>query len=54
MARAERTRFELGATQLLIVNLREQYAAEAQKYLAEARAELQIAHARWRAVVPPE
>ncbi|MEQ8460984.1 MAG: TolC family protein [Sandaracinaceae bacterium] len=54
VARAERTRFELGATQLLIVNLREQYAAEAQKYLAEARAELQIAHARWRAVVPPE
>jgi len=54
VANAERTRFELGDAQLLMVNLREQYAAEARKYLVEAEAALQIAHARWRAVVPAE
>ncbi len=49
VAEAERRRFALGATQLFIVNLRESYAAEAQAYLAEARAAIQIAHARWEA-----
>jgi len=50
VANAERRRFELGATELFIVNLREQSAAAAQATLVDAEAALQIAHARWRAV----
>ncbi|HJL19949.1 MAG TPA: TolC family protein [Sandaracinaceae bacterium LLY-WYZ-13_1] len=49
VAEAERRRFELGATELFVVNLREQYAAQARKYLAEAEAALQVARAQWRA-----
>jgi hypothetical protein len=44
-----RTRAELGATELFIVNLREQNAAAARAILVDARAVLQIAHAQWRA-----
>ncbi|HJL15263.1 MAG TPA: TolC family protein, partial [Sandaracinaceae bacterium LLY-WYZ-13_1] len=50
LARAEMRRFELGATELFIVNLREQAAAEAAADLAEAIANLHVTHARWRAV----
>ncbi|MCB9592667.1 MAG: TolC family protein [Sandaracinaceae bacterium] len=49
VADAERRRFELGATQLFIVNLREQAAAAADAVLIDARAELQVAHARFAA-----
>jgi outer membrane protein TolC len=49
VAEAERRRFELGATELFIVNLREQNAAAARAILVDARAVLQIAHAQWRA-----
>jgi outer membrane protein TolC len=49
VAEAERRRFALGATQLFVVNMREQYAAQARKYVVEAEAALQVAHAQWRA-----
>ena len=55
VAEAERRRFELGATELFIVNLREQNAASARAVLVDAEALLQIAHAQWRAATarPP-
>ncbi len=60
VAEAERRRFELGATQLFIVNLREQSAASARASQVSAEAALQVAHARWEVVTaqglapPPE
>ncbi|MEZ4337352.1 MAG: TolC family protein [Sandaracinaceae bacterium] len=50
VAEAERRRFELGATQLFTVNLREESAAAARAVLVDAEAALQLAHAQWRAV----
>lgn len=44
VARGERTRFENGATSLLIVNLREAAAAQARAAVAEAEAALRTAH----------
>ncbi|MBX3271836.1 MAG: TolC family protein [Sandaracinaceae bacterium] len=49
VAEAERRRFALGATELFVVNLREEAAAAAQAALVDARGALVIAHARWRA-----
>jgi outer membrane protein TolC len=49
VAEGERRRFELGATELLIVNLREQAAAQARAELADAEAALRVARAQWRA-----
>ncbi len=49
VAAAERRRFELGSTQLFIVNLREQAAAAALAVLVDAEALAQVAAARWRA-----
>lgn len=49
VATAERRRFSLGATQLLIVTMRESHAAEARAHLVEAEATLQIARARFEA-----
>lgn len=49
VAEAERRRFELGATELFIVNMREQNAAAARAVLVDAEAVLEIAHAQWRA-----
>lgn len=51
LADAELRRFELGDTQLFIVNLREQAAAEARAAEIDARAELLAAHAVWRAAM---
>lgn len=48
VADAERARFELGATQLFVVNLREEGAAAASALLVDAEASLHIAHADWR------
>ncbi|MGE0784271.1 MAG: TolC family protein [Sandaracinaceae bacterium] len=49
VTRAERRRFELGATQLLFVNLREQALAAAEAELVDAEASLALAHAAWDA-----
>lgn len=49
VADAERRRFELGATELFVVNLREQAAAAAEAERVDAEVLLQIAHAEWRA-----
>jgi cobalt-zinc-cadmium efflux system outer membrane protein len=51
VAEAERRRFELGATELFIVNLREQAAAAARAELADADAALQVAYAQWDVVI---
>lgn len=51
VAEAERRRFELGATELFVVNLREQAAAAAAAALVDAEAALHVAHARWRAAI---
>ena len=51
VAEAERTRFQLGATSLLIVNLREQSAADAEADAIDALANLHVVHARWNAVM---
>lgn len=51
VADAERRRFELGATQLFIVNLREQAAGEARAVLVDAEALLHMAHAQWHAAI---
>jgi outer membrane protein TolC len=48
VARAERTRFDLGDTQLFIVNLREQAAAEARAMEVDAWSDLEIALAAFR------
>ncbi len=55
VADAERRRFELGATELFVVNLREQAAAAAEAERVDAEVLLQIAHAEWRAATgaPP-
>ncbi len=45
VAAAERTRFELGATQLFVVNLREEAAAAAKAVVVDAEASLHVAHA---------
>lgn len=49
VAEAERRRFELGSTQLFIVNLREQAAAEARATVVDAEASLLVAQAAWAA-----
>ena len=46
VADGERERFELGATSVLFVNLREQVAADADMAVVDARAEASYAHAR--------
>lgn len=48
VARAERRRFELGATDLFTVNLRERAAASAEAKRAEARGLAHAAFAAWR------
>ncbi|MEM1347654.1 MAG: TolC family protein [Myxococcota bacterium] len=48
--RAERDRFALGASSLLIVNLREQATADAAARLVDVEAEFQAATARWLAI----
>ncbi len=50
LAEAERRRFESGATSLLVVNLREQAAAEASIEVVEAARDLWIAAADWEAL----
>lgn len=50
LAEAERRRFEAGATTLLVVNLREQAAAEAAVAVVEAVRDLWIAAASWDAL----
>lgn len=49
VAEAERRRFELGATQLFIVNLREQSAASARATQIDAEASLMVAIGQWYA-----
>lgn len=49
VAEGERRRFQLGATELFVVNLREQAAAEASAALVDAAAALHVAHAQLRA-----
>jgi outer membrane protein TolC len=51
VAVAERRRFELGETDLFVVNLREQAAAEADAARVDAEADLQIAEALFRAAM---
>lgn len=51
VAEAERQRFDLGATQLFIVNLREQAAAEAEVELVNAEVTLRLARAQWDAAI---
>ncbi len=46
VADGERARFELGASSVLFVNLREQVAADSDMAVVDARAEAQYAHAR--------
>ncbi len=46
VAAGERERFELGASSVLFVNLREQVAADSDMAVIDARAEAQYAHAR--------
>jgi len=48
---AEESRFELGDSDLLIVNLREQSLGMSRKALAEVRAEVLALRASWRALV---
>lgn len=50
LAIAEERRFQVGATDLLVVNLREQSLAEAELSLVDAAAELWMARARWDAL----
>ncbi|MCB9612057.1 MAG: TolC family protein [Sandaracinus sp.] len=50
LAQAEARRFEVGATDLLVVNLREQSLAEAEASVVDAAAELWMARARWDAL----
>ncbi len=50
VAEAERRRFELGDTQLFVVNLREEAAAAARAVLVDAENALRLAHAQWAAV----
>jgi outer membrane protein TolC len=50
VARAERRRLELGSTDLIKLNLVEQYAYTAQSKYIEAQADLRIARAKLRAV----
>lgn len=50
LAVAEERRFQAGATDLLVVNLREQSLAEAEASLVDAAAELWMARARWDAL----
>ena len=50
LATAEERRFQVGATDLLVVNLREQSLAEAELSLVDAAAELWMARARWDAL----
>ncbi|MFN3201933.1 MAG: TolC family protein [Bradymonadia bacterium] len=45
---AEHTRLDLGASTLLVVNLREQATADAAERFVQALAEQHIAYARWR------
>ena len=47
LAEGERRRFEVGASNLVFVNLREQQAAEAQIRLIEATATAEIEKTRW-------
>lgn len=56
VARGERERFELGATMLLMVNLREQAAADAKSSLVEAIAEAHWGRMRYRLALgePPD
>lgn len=49
VAEAERRRFELGSTQLFIVNLREQAAASARATVVDAEAALMVAFGQWAA-----
>jgi cobalt-zinc-cadmium efflux system outer membrane protein len=53
LARAEQVRFELGDSDLLIVNLREQTAAGAREEQARLRAQVLALRAAWRALVTP-
>jgi outer membrane protein TolC len=50
LAVAEERRFQAGATDLLVVNLREQSLSEAELSLVDAAAELWMARARWDAL----
>ncbi|MCB9601482.1 MAG: TolC family protein [Sandaracinus sp.] len=50
LAEAEARRFDVGATDLLVVNLREQSLAEAEASVVDAAAELWMARARWDAL----
>lgn len=50
VARAERVRFEEGLGTMMLVNLRETAAAQARVAVADARAELVVGAALWRAV----
>ncbi len=50
LAVAEEQRFQAGATDLLVVNLREQSLSEAELSLVDAAAELWMARARWDAL----
>ncbi len=50
LAQAEERRVQAGATDLLVVNLREQSLAEAEASLVDAAAELWMARARWDAL----
>jgi outer membrane protein TolC len=49
VAAAERTRFELGATELFVVNLREEAAAAAEAVVVDAEASVHVARAAFRA-----
>ena len=57
VAAAERRRFDLGATTLFIVNLREQKAAEAARKRVKARADFALTRSAWylatRTALPP-
>ncbi|MCO4768879.1 MAG: TolC family protein [Deltaproteobacteria bacterium] len=54
LARAETARFNAGASDLLVVNLREQALASAQEQRAMLRAEVLGLRAGWRALVDPD